>query len=67
MIFFTSVKNNHIMAEAEGYASHQLSRFLDEASDCSSPIPVHAGPRGVIAGIRLKVSMSQSSDANGAK
>jgi hypothetical protein len=55
------------MAEAEGYASHQLSRFLDEASDCSSPIPVHAGPRGVIAGIRLKVSMSQSSDANGAK
>jgi hypothetical protein len=29
------------MAEVEGYASHQLSGLLDEASDCSSPILVH--------------------------
>jgi hypothetical protein len=55
------------MAKAEGYVSHQLSGILDEASDCSSPISVHIGPRGVFAGIRSKVSASQSSGANGAK
>jgi hypothetical protein len=46
------------MAEAEGYASHQLSGFLDEASDCSSSIPMHIGPRGILAGVCSKVSTS---------
>jgi hypothetical protein len=32
------------MAEAEGYASHQLLGLPDEASDCSSSIPMHARP-----------------------
>jgi hypothetical protein len=49
VVFFSSAGNNHIVSEAEGYASHQLSGFSDEASDCSSPIPVHTGPRGVLA------------------
>jgi hypothetical protein len=40
MVFFSSAGNNHIVAEVEGYASHQLSGLLDEASDCSSPISV---------------------------
>jgi hypothetical protein len=65
MVFFSSARNNHIIAEAEGYASHQLPGLLDEASDCSSSIPMHAGPRGVLAGVCPKVSMSQSSGANG--
>jgi hypothetical protein len=67
MVLFSSVGNNHIVAEAEGYASHPLFELSDEASDCSSSIPVHTGPRGVFAGICPKVSMSQSSSANGAK
>jgi hypothetical protein len=40
---------------------------LDKASDRSSLILVHTRPRGVSAGIRPKVSASQSSGANGAK
>jgi hypothetical protein len=67
MVFFSSVGNNHIVAEAKGYASHQLSGLSDEASDYSNPILVHTGPRGVFADICSKVSMSQSSSANGAK
>jgi hypothetical protein len=67
MVFLTSAENNHIVAEAEGYASHQLSGLSDEASVCSSPILVHPGPQGVLVGVRLKVSTSQSSDTNGAK
>jgi hypothetical protein len=45
VVFFSSAGNNHIVAEAEGYASHQLLGFSDEASDCSSSIPMHTGPR----------------------
>jgi hypothetical protein len=67
MICFTSAGNNHIMAEAEGYASHHLSGLSDKASDCSSPIPVLEGSQGVLAGICPKVSTSQSLGANGAK
>jgi hypothetical protein len=55
------------MEEVQGYVSHQLLGLSDKASDCSSPISVHTGPRGVFAGIRPKVSVSQSSGANGAK
>jgi hypothetical protein len=55
------------MVEVEGYVSHQLLGLSDEASDYSSSISVHIGPRGVFVGIRPKVSASQSSGANGAK
>jgi hypothetical protein len=58
MLFFSSAKNNHIMAKTEGHASYQLSAFLDKANDCSSPIPVHTGPRGVLAGVCPKVPTS---------
>jgi hypothetical protein len=46
------------MAEVEGYVSHHLSEVSDEANDCSSPLLVHTGPRGVSAGIHVKVSVS---------
>jgi hypothetical protein len=29
------------MAEVEGHVGNQLLGFLDEASDCSSSVPVH--------------------------
>jgi hypothetical protein len=31
LVFFSSSRNNHIMAEVEGYVSHQLSGLSDEA------------------------------------
>jgi hypothetical protein len=46
------------MVEVEGYVSHQLSGLSEGVSDCSSPISVHIGPRGVFAGISSEVSMS---------
>jgi hypothetical protein len=55
MIFFSSAGDNHVVAEAEGYASHQLSGFPYEDSHRSSLIPVHIGPHGVFAGVRPKV------------
>jgi hypothetical protein len=67
MVFFSLAGNNHIMAEVEEYASHQLLGLSNEASDCSSPIPLHTGPRAVFSGICPKVSTSQSSGANNAK
>jgi hypothetical protein len=67
VVFFSSVENNHIMAKAKGYASHQLPGFLDEDSDSSSSIPLHTGPREILAGVCPKVSTSQSSGANDAK
>jgi hypothetical protein len=32
------------MTDAEGYANHKLPGLPNEASDCSSSIPVHARP-----------------------
>jgi hypothetical protein len=46
------------VAEAEGYDSHQLLGFSDEASDSSSPILVHVGSRGVLVGVCPKVPTS---------
>jgi hypothetical protein len=66
MVFFSSAGNNHVMAEAEGYASNQLLGLSDKSSDCSSSFLVHKGRR-VLAGVCPKVSTSQSSGANGAK
>jgi hypothetical protein len=44
LVFFFSTRNNHIMAETEGYASHKLPGLPNEASECSSSIPVHTRP-----------------------
>jgi hypothetical protein len=41
---FPSPRNDHVMAKAEGHAGNQLSRFLDEASNCLSLVLVHARP-----------------------
>jgi hypothetical protein len=44
MVFFSAVGDNQVVAEDEGYASHQLPGFLDETSHCSSSVPMYAGP-----------------------
>jgi hypothetical protein len=44
MVFLPPARDNHIMAEAQGHASHQLPGLSDEASRCSGLILMHAGP-----------------------
>jgi hypothetical protein len=65
-VLFSSARNNHIVAEAEGYASRKLQGLPNEGSDCSSSILVHTRPWGVVAGIRPKVLATQSPGANSA-
>jgi hypothetical protein len=63
MVFLPSARDNHIMAEAEGHASHQLPRLLDEASHRSGLVSMHTRPWGVPAGLRPKVPAFESSSA----
>jgi hypothetical protein len=44
LVFLPSAKNNHIMAEAQGYASHQFPRLSDEANHCSGFVSMHTRP-----------------------
>jgi hypothetical protein len=67
LVFLSSARNNDIMAEAEGHADHQFSRISDEASYCSSLVPVHARPRGIPPGVCPKVLVSDSTSANSAQ
>jgi hypothetical protein len=55
------------MEEAKGHAGNQFTGFLDEASDCSSSVPMHTEPCGIPACVCPKVSASQGPGANGAK
>jgi hypothetical protein len=36
MVFFSSAGDNYVMAEAKGYASHQLPGLSDKASHCQA-------------------------------
>jgi hypothetical protein len=40
MVLFSPVRDNHVMAEAQGHASYQFSRLSDEASHSSGLVPV---------------------------
>jgi hypothetical protein len=44
MVFLSSSRDNHIMAEAEGHASHQLLGLSSEASHCSGLVSMHTRP-----------------------
>jgi hypothetical protein len=44
MVLFSSARDNHVMAEAQGHASYQFSRLSDEASHNSGLVPVHTRP-----------------------
>jgi hypothetical protein len=67
LVLFTSARNNHIMAEVEGYAHHQFPRISDEAGHCSGSVPMHAGPRGIPSGICPEVLASKSTSAHSAQ
>jgi hypothetical protein len=64
LVLLSSARNNHIMAEAEGHADHQFSRVSDEASYCSSFVPVHARPRRIPPGVCPKVLAFKGTSAN---
>jgi hypothetical protein len=55
------------MAKVEGYADNQLPRVSDEASHCSSFIPVHLGSRRIPSGICPKVPTSEGTGTNSAQ
>jgi hypothetical protein len=40
MVFFSSARDNYVMAEAQGHAGYQFSGLSDEASHSSSFVPV---------------------------
>jgi hypothetical protein len=44
MVFLSPARDNYVVAEAEGHASHQLLGLSDEASHYSGPVPMHAKP-----------------------
>jgi hypothetical protein len=44
MVFFSSVRDNYVVAETQGYASDKFPRLLDEASHSSGPVLVHTRP-----------------------
>jgi hypothetical protein len=44
LVLFSPARDNHIMAEAQGYANHKFPRLLDEVGHCSGFVSVHARP-----------------------
>jgi hypothetical protein len=44
MVFLSLARENYIMAEAEGHASHQLLGLSNKASHRSGSVPMHAEP-----------------------
>jgi hypothetical protein len=67
VVFLPSVRNSHVMVEAEGHAGNQFLGFPDKATNTSSSIPMHTGPWGILAGVCPKVFASQGPGANDAK
>jgi hypothetical protein len=55
MVFFSSARNYHFMAEAQGHAGDKLPRFPNEASYSSGSVSMHARSWGVSPSIRPKV------------
>jgi hypothetical protein len=47
LVLLPSTRNNHIMAEAEGYADYQFPRVSNEVGHRSSLIPVHPRSRRI--------------------
>jgi hypothetical protein len=60
MVLFSSARDNHVMAEAQGHAGYQFSGLSDEVSHSSSLVPVHTRPCGIPAGVCPKVLATES-------
>jgi hypothetical protein len=44
MVILSSARDNYVVIEAEGHASHQLPGLSYEPSLYSGPVLMHAGP-----------------------
>jgi hypothetical protein len=42
--FLSSARDNYVVVEAEGHASHQLPGLSDKSIHCLGPVPMHVGP-----------------------
>ena len=67
LVFLSSARNNHFMAEAEGHVTDQLSRISNEASYSSSPLPVYSRSRRIPSGVCPKVLTIEGAGTNGAQ
>jgi hypothetical protein len=64
MVLFSSARDNHVMATAQGHAGYQFSRFSNEASHSSGLVPVHTRPWGIPSGVCPKVLATESTSAH---
>jgi hypothetical protein len=67
MVFFSSARDNHVMAEAQRHAGYRFSGLSDEASHSSGLVPVHTRPWGIPLGICQKVLANESTSAHSAQ
>jgi hypothetical protein len=44
LVLFSQARHNCILAEVEGYVDHKFPEVSDEASNCSSFVPMHIRP-----------------------
>jgi hypothetical protein len=51
MVFFSSTRDNQVVAEAQGHAGDQFPWLSDEASHNSGLVPMHARPGGIPSGV----------------
>jgi hypothetical protein len=67
MVLLSSARNNYIMAEAQGHASHLFPRFSDETNYCSVLVSMHTRPWGISSGVCPKVFAPKSTSAHSAQ
>jgi hypothetical protein len=67
MVLFSSARDNHVMAKAQGHDGYQFSRLSDEANHSSGIVPVHTRLGGIPSGVCLKVLATESTSAHGAQ
>ena len=65
MVFFPSTKCSDLMADAQGYASHKFSGFLDKANYCLGLVPMHPRSWWVPSGLCSKIALALGPSANG--
>jgi hypothetical protein len=67
MVFFSSARDYHVVAEAQGHVGYQLPRLSNEAGHSSGSVSMHARPRRIPSGICTKVLAVEGTSAYGAQ
>jgi hypothetical protein len=66
MVLFSSARDNHVVAEAQGHVGYQFSRLSDEASHILGLVSVHTRPWGIPSGVCPKFLATESTSAHSA-